>query len=113
MKSLRRVRKRHGRCYELALKIMSREPGAERFALVHGYIGHRMPIGHAWIETGDGRVYDPVDDRYLPAAEYAASQGAVVERRYTRTEAMRMMVERDGHCGPWHPSPVGVVHRED
>ncbi len=36
MKSLSRVRKRKGRCYELAFKVMLKEPGAEQFTLIHG-----------------------------------------------------------------------------
>jgi hypothetical protein len=36
MKSLRRFRNRHKRCYELACEAMLREPDAATFRLVHG-----------------------------------------------------------------------------
>jgi hypothetical protein len=69
MKSLKRIRKRHrrgyGRCFELAIKAVHEEPGADRFTLVHGTFAlasERYP--HAWIELGDGRIYDAVTDTY-------------------------------------------------
>jgi hypothetical protein len=95
VKSLRRIRNRTGRCYELALKVITEESGAEKFTLVHG-LG---PLGvpHAWVETGDGRTYDAVADTYTPIDEYQCS----VERRYTQTEARQAMLE-SWHSGPWH-----------
>jgi hypothetical protein len=36
MKSLQRIKRRHGRCYELAARAITEEPGAEQFTLVHG-----------------------------------------------------------------------------
>ena len=102
MKCLRRVRKRLGRCYELAFRIMFEEPGAEKFALVHGHVSTlRGVIGHAWIEIGDGRVYDPVLDRYVPAEDYIAGLSAVIERRYTKLEAAKIAVHAR-YYGPWH-----------
>jgi hypothetical protein len=113
MKSLKRIRKRAGRCYELALKVMTEEPGAEKFTLVHG----RGPLGvpHAWVETGDGRVYDAVADSYTPIDEYQCS----AERRYTQAEARQAMLE-NRTSGPWHyvihggyggdaPVPIGIL----
>jgi hypothetical protein len=47
MKTLKRVRKTGGRCYELAGKIMLNEPGAERFTLVHGRLD-RSPSADRW-----------------------------------------------------------------
>jgi hypothetical protein len=73
MQALKRVRKRKGRCYELALKVMLDEPGAKCFTLVHGRV--RGPdgrlTGRAWILVDGGRVYDPVLDRYFEPAVYA------------------------------------------
>jgi hypothetical protein len=109
MKSLRHVGKRLGRCYELTFRAMKEEIGSESFTLVHGYINlDIMLIAHAWIETGDGRIYDPNDDQYIRADEYATAMGAVAERRYTRAEAIDL-VSREAHCGPWHRSREGVV----
>jgi hypothetical protein len=69
MESLKRIRKRHHRCYELALKVMLDEPEADRFTLVHGtyVVGGVLRTGHAWIELDDGRIYDVVSDNYEPA----------------------------------------------
>jgi hypothetical protein len=109
MKCIQRFRNRDGRCYELAHLVMQRAPGAERFSLVHGRVaqikGNKdVLIPHAWIELNDGRMYDPVKDKYLPVDEYAAVRHAVVERRYSRDEAMRMAATQ-GHWGPWEPFP--------
>ena len=98
METLKRIRKRQGRCYELAYRAMLYETGAEKFTLVHGTI--RDWIGHAWIELGDGRVYDPVLNTYFLAVEYIAAMRAVAERRYNHIEAMRMA--KHGNSGPWH-----------
>ena len=45
MKTLRRVRKRQHRCYELAFFVMHEEPGAEKFKFVHG----RIVVGAVWL----------------------------------------------------------------
>jgi hypothetical protein len=100
MKSLARVRKRNGRCYELAFRVMLDEPGADGFTLIHGRVGPAM-IGHAWIDLNDGRVYDPVRDSYVQGEGYAAFMGgAVVEQRYTKHEAMQASLDAR-HYGPW------------
>jgi hypothetical protein len=111
MKSLRRVRSRKARCFELAFKAMMNEPGAEKFTLVHGYVHTPAPgvfNAHAWIETDDGRVYDATLDVYMPVEQYVVRYGAVIERRYTREEAAKMALDRDrvSFCfsGPWHTS---------
>jgi hypothetical protein len=96
VKSLKRIRNRAKRCYELAFKVMLEEPGAEKFTLVHGR-RYRLGIPHAWIETGDGRIYDVVDDHYYRPDEYPCS----IERRYTQAEARLAMLE-SWHSGPWH-----------
>jgi hypothetical protein len=108
MRSLRRVRKRSGRCYELAFRVMHEEPGAERFVLVHGVVRERF--GHAWIELDDGTVYDPVVDLHLPADEYTTRAHAVAERRYTRAEALENMLKNNKY-GPWHDT-AGVINYE-
>jgi hypothetical protein len=107
MKTKRRVRNRQGRCYELAYDVMLFEPGAERFTLVHGWMRRLTDwIAHAWIETGAGTVYEPVGNRYYTDAEFAARM-PVVERRYSKAEAVRLSLETH-HSGPWHiPTPPG------
>ena len=85
---------------------MIKEPGADRFTLVHGSIlrpsqtENDMRVRHAWIELNDGRIYDPVEDSYEPADQYMAKNRAVVEHRYSRSEAVRIVLEAK-HYGPW------------
>jgi hypothetical protein len=107
MECLKRVRKRAGRCYELAGRVMLYEPGADGFTLVHGHLCPQVKVdphrayAHAWIELPNGTIYDPVLDQYIPVAVYAASWGAVAEARYTQKKAVTLMTGR-GDFGPWH-----------
>jgi hypothetical protein len=74
MQALKCIRKRKGRCYyELAFKVTLDEPDADGFTLVHGRVRGTAggSTGHAWIILDDGRVYDPVLDRYFDPAVYA------------------------------------------
>ncbi len=96
MKSLRRFKHRHGRCYELAAKVMVREPESEGFRLVHGWISQLRFCGdlieHAWIEVDAGNtVYDRVSDRYFPAEQYSEERRAIPDRRYSHAETMRLI----------------------
>lgn len=77
---------------------MSRAP--KTLTLVHGRIAgpNHVSIAHAWIDLNNGTVYDPVLSRYMPTADYL--KHAVVEHRYSKLEATRM-VARFGHCGGW------------
>jgi hypothetical protein len=99
MKSLARIRKRQGRCYELAARVMMDEVGADQFTLVHGYC-HTRFFGHAWIELGDGRVFDPVLDVTWSADEYAKRLGAEAEHRYSQMEFAKLMSATRVY-GPW------------
>jgi hypothetical protein len=101
MKSLRRIRNRQHRCFELALKAMLDEPGADRFTLVHGNIAPgSLRYPHAWIELGDGRVYDAVTDTYEPADQFTAKNRAMVDHRYSREEAISLFLVAPGRS-PW------------
>jgi hypothetical protein len=105
MKSLRRIRNRSKRCYELAAMVMMSEPGAEHFTLVHGRTGLRggdIPSRkHAWIELNDGQIYDPVLDQYMNMADYVVLNGVVeIDDRYTQMEAALVMANTN-HSGPW------------
>src|SRR5262245_299665 len=110
MQSLRRVRKRQGRCFELAFKIMFEEPGAERFTLIHGGVCFQHPasenmVAHAWVELGDGRIFDPVLNEYMSRSAYTAKMHAVIERQYNRLQAIKLMAETR-HTGPWHTTEL-------
>jgi len=101
MKSLVRITKRQGRCYELACNVMLDEPGAKRFTLVHGNIFNVWGrIDHAWIEVGNGLIYDPTHNRYETAAEFMIRNRAEVHARYSQREADRL-VSVTGNVGPW------------
>jgi hypothetical protein len=104
MKSLKRIRNRKHRCYELCIKVMFEEPGAEKFRLAHGrlYGG----LGHAWIELPGGRIYDAVKDRYFESlADFRNNQpGAIVDYRYTQKQMAKQMLKH-GHMGPWPTRP--------
>jgi len=41
---------------------------------------------HAWIETDDGRVYDPPDHAYYPITDWYARKRAVAVFRYHRRD---------------------------
>jgi hypothetical protein len=105
MQSVARVRRRQGRCLELAWKVIAWESGGKRWFLIHGGIAqHPLSeniIGHAWIELDDGRVYDPVLDKFMTKDAYMIHRRAVIERCYSLDEALRLVVEAR-HYGPWH-----------
>ncbi len=104
MKSLRRVRRRHGRCYELAFRAVIEAPETQDLKLVHGSAvlnpaaGER--INHAWVLLPGSRVYDPVLDQCFTERGFAERHKAVVSRVYTRMEAAQTLLENN-HYGPW------------
>jgi len=102
MISLKRIRKRQGRCYELALKVMLYESESDSFTLVHGRVENieNGRFGHAWIELNNGLVYDTSANRYTPAGQYATENKAVVDHRYSRAEALGLAC-LSHNCGPW------------
>jgi len=130
MKSLARIRKRQGRCYELAAIAMLRESDSDRWKLVHGRLSLGIMLSgvdhpadvfdltwerarpeqrtnllygwldHAWVELDDGRVYDSTLNDYWRADHYLARWGAVVDHRYTRAEMIRLY-NVARHTGPW------------
>ena len=112
VRALRRIRKRKGRCYELTVKALtSDDPEAVGARLVHGTVSaalgrmnHPYPwirMDHAWIVLADGRIYDPVLDKYFTASEFKKKVLAVAKRTYTRRQLVDM-VANSGHSGPWH-----------
>src|SRR6516225_1567550 len=100
MKSLARVRKRHGRCYELTARAMISEPESDSWMLVHGGLGGGW-FHHAWIELDDGRIYDPSFNDYTPADQYATKRRAVADHRYSRTEVCALLGTTPNYYGPW------------
>ena len=97
---LSRIRKRTGRCYELALKGVLQAP---EWILVHGEVrgpeGQR--IGHAWLEgPSSDTVYDAVCDAVCSREAYLTHFAGVELARYTCKEASANVVQQS-HYGPW------------
>lgn len=96
---LPRVRKRIGRCYELAYR--GQAVGTE-WALVHGEVAGPPDIGrigHAWLEF-DGWVYCAVLDAAMPRAEFYRKYGATPHVTYGR-HAAATLASQFRHYGPW------------
>lgn len=96
---LSRLRKRAGRCYELAYRGCCQ---ANEWTVVHGETIGPLGVGrmgHAWLEN-NGWVYDPVLDRTMPFDEYVWRVEAVVLKRFTAWE-MYNQAAKCGHYGPW------------
>jgi len=96
---LPRIRKRIGRCYELAY--LGQEVGTE-WVLVHGEAAGPPKIGrigHSWLEF-DGWVYCAVLDEAMPRAEFYRKYGAIPQATYGR-RAAAALVAQFGHFGPW------------
>ena len=92
------IRKREGRCYELAIRGCLRAPEWE---LVHGECNGRSGgrNGHAWLEF-DGEAYCPVLDQCMPIALFVSRLGAVSYARYSAEDVMFLRVKY-WHGGPW------------
>ena len=98
MQSLSHVQSgnRAGNCYLLSLVVVLFEPGGDGFVFVTA--PSMEFLKHAWVDTGDGNIFDPVLDRTMSADLYL--EHAVIERKYTRRQA-RQIVNEFSTCGPW------------
>lgn len=97
---IKRIRKREGRCYELAMRGCQQAPEWE---LVHGECnGHSgaRKIGHAWLEFDD-EAYCPILDKTMPIGDFLRILGAQAYARYSSEDAICLML-RSGHYGPWN-----------
>lgn len=91
---------REGQCYELAWRhVVYYNEGT----LVHGEVwSHKLGrmIGHAWVLTVPGFVYEPVSNMYFDKDElYKAYKMREIDY-YMPTEARKMVLET-GNFGPW------------
>ena len=91
---------RAGQCYELAWRhVVYYNEGT----LVHGEVwSHKLGrmIGHAWVLTVPGFVYEPVSNMYFDKDElYKAYKMREIDF-YMPTEARKMVLET-GNFGPW------------
>lgn len=101
-----------GRCYEMAGRyILDRGDDAD-VQLVHGTVNQSpfdaVRIGHAWIETTDGKVFDGTTQQWYERDSYYRVFNAEAERTYTATEA-RAQLLRTRNWGCWHMT-AGIVN---
>lgn len=92
-----------GKCFDQSGRYMlhNSAAGNNGAILVHGTINFNgIPISHSWVELGD-KVLETTSQTFHPKDEYYMVTGAVAERKYSHTEAMRKMLDI-GHFGPWH-----------
>jgi uncharacterized membrane protein (UPF0127 family) len=87
-----------GTCYADAWRFLIKEGEGE---LVHGTVfsgGRRL--GHAWVETSSGYVWEPETRKYFTLLSFRDAFAPVVESRYTAEEAA-IMAARTKNFGPW------------
>jgi uncharacterized membrane protein (UPF0127 family) len=87
-----------GTCYADAWRFVIREGEG---TLIHGtvYSGNRR-IGHAWVETSTGWIWEPETGKYFTSLGFRCDFAPVEESRYTAEEAA-IMAARTKHPGPW------------
>jgi len=106
-----------GQCYEMAGRYMLDhidDLDATDYTLVHGVIDQSpfgdMRIGHGWVETADGKVFDATTQEWSEKESYYKTFNAVSEQRYSAREARRMIFSKE-NWGCWHAS-AGVVNNQ-
>jgi hypothetical protein len=102
----RRRRSTDGRCYELAFLYL-REHGESEASLrlVHGTINGSLRLGHAWVESDQGVLFDAVNQAFYDAGEYYARRHCREIARFTLDGAIRQ-IAATGIYGPWHGERV-------
>jgi len=87
-----------GTCYADAWRFVIKEGEGE---LIHGTVfsGNRR-IGHAWVETSTGWVWESETGKYFTHLGFRDSFAPIIESRYTAEEAA-IMAARTKHFGPW------------
>lgn len=87
-----------GTCYQDAWRFVIKE---EEGYLVHGTVWSRdKRIGHAWVETETGWIWEPETGRYFTSLGFIDVFAPDIESRYTPEEAA-IMAARTNHHGPW------------
>ncbi|MDD4987239.1 MAG: DUF192 domain-containing protein [Dehalococcoidales bacterium] len=87
-----------GTCYADAWRFLIKE---EEGTLIHGTVfsgGRRM--GHAWVETATGWIWEPQTGRYFTLLGFRDAFAPDKESRYTAEQAA-IMAARAKHLGPW------------
>jgi len=94
-----------GTCYVDVIKFTEVHPDS---IIVHGEVYspfYNDYIGHAWIITDAGYVWEPQTGRFFPPSEFNKLARPVEHNRYTYEEALKHMV-RTEHYGPWIPKQL-------
>jgi len=105
---------REGTSHYTAWKYLLRHAREPRIRLVHGL--HDAGTGgergaHAWIELGEGIVFDGETKQFYDAAAFHAAVRAEVTHAYSSTEAAHLMLKA-GHSGPWSEDERLALTRE-
>jgi len=95
-----------GTCYADAWRFVIREGEGE---LIHGTVySENRRIGHAWVETSTGWIWEPETGRYFTRLGFRDAFAPIIESRYTAEEAAiytaeeaAMMAARIKNLGPW------------
>jgi len=72
---------------------------APDWLLVHGYYGHEVRLGHAWL-LRNAQIFCPTCDRLFDEQLYYALVDAVPEVTYTYEDALVNIIKQR-HYGPW------------
>lgn len=92
---------RAGCCLEFAAEYLMDQGGT----LVHGSIWHpehsERRIGHAWVNTLDGGVFEPTLGVWFPTVQaFHQWSNSIVDVTYDQEQAALLML-RSGHYGVW------------
>ena len=91
-------RKPRGTCYEDAWRFLMRE---EEGHLIHGTVlSDSKRIGHAWVETLTGYIWEPETKEFYTHEAFQKSANPLEENRYT-VEQVAIMASRTHNLGPW------------
>jgi hypothetical protein len=99
------------KCYSLAMRFVLNHEGPGDVSLVHGLWGWRLqnhqgvfPVEHAWVDLGNGVIYEPVSCQYIEKAWSESRFHTIELARYTPYKTARLVLEHN-HAGPWAPTP--------
>jgi hypothetical protein len=95
----KRVKKRDGRCFELALREIMYNEEFSAWKLVHGVTCPPHDLSHAWLES-DAEAWDPNRNEFFTKQAYHELIKPKCFVAYSMEEACREVV-KNGHSGPW------------
>lgn len=97
--SLKRIRQRQKRCFELSDRVILDNPS---WTLVHSNVFNgAMRIDHSWLEKDDV-VYDPVLNVFFDKMKLYAIVTPSNIKKYDRKQVVEIICGTKKH-GPWYP----------